>query len=714
MLLLALVSGCASYEAYRAGMKNFDEGNFDQSVQNFQKSVELSPEDEDYQAAFKKAKLRASEYHYCYGQELFRETCLAKSKDRIEKALSYTPDNKKIADLLKTINENIRFAKSCFVQAKKEAKNNSWDNAVASMRIVLGTFKTYPDGNKALEKILQDASIFYIDKAQVALSQDKWDIAESMAKKEFDFGKKDQVAKNILQEVANRRKAKKLTEQGDLLFTKKDYKKAFACFMEAKGLYNTQPGLDQKIQSTKVNICKIEIAKGGKLFSQEKFVDALECYCTSKEYLPLYGNIDNHITRTRQKLADVNLAKGKDFLNKSRYANAFFHFACAYEHQPDNGNIKRLLVQAKEKINDKIRYRVALVNVSERNDLQVLNGKLAKLMLKSAKKSCAENVEVATSPDIERLIPRKTFDLKKWCDSNTGTVALNGVDGIILYSIDNYSLAVNRTKTKGTSHYVDGTRWVRNPEYDRAKQRVMAALGRLRNARSDLSVSEGFETASAFTPVGGGIAGAITLLGKIGSAADAGSKRNDVAQAEAELANAQVILSNTPNQIEVPRRFIATYPIYMVHAHSELQCSFKAFDILSRRLLDSKNIAGEYKASDRHIVGNDRMNIPDDPLELPGRSEFEDASLADASSDIREFLLSAMRKHGERFIYEIGNAKDNGNQDKLIENCIYYILSYPEKSFFSSNAINHLNYILGKESKFISLDKRLHNFETDQ
>ena len=239
----------------------------------------------------------------------------------------------------------------------------------------------------------------------------------------------------------------------------------------------------------------------------------------------------------------------------------------------------------------------------------------------------------------------------------------------------------------------------------------MNAVARLKEARQNLSVSEGVATASAFTPVGGGLIGAITMLGKVGSAVDANSKHNTVAQAEAELVNAQAILSNTPYQIEVPRRFTATYPIYMVHAQSKLLCSIKAFDLTSCRLLGTEVIKASHEVKDKYIKGNDRMNIPNDPLEVPSEEEFENTSLSNASNDIRTFLSSSMSKHGERFINKMEKMKNDGDKNKMIESCVYYILSYPNKSTFTSKAITYLNESLSKESKFIDLDKGLHGFK---
>ncbi|MCK5062199.1 hypothetical protein KAR28_06675, partial [Candidatus Parcubacteria bacterium] len=337
-----------------------------------------------------------------------------------------------------------------------------------------------------------------------------------------------------------------------------------------------------------------------------------------------------------------------------------------------------------------------------------LNDKLIQSTIKKAQKLCSKNVEIISSPKLGKIIPEKNFNFKQWLESNDHLDVLNDIDGLIISSLDNYALTSDKTETSGTANYIEGTRLVYNPDYEKAKQNVLYALKMVKEARRELSFSQSMATMSAFTPPSGGLMGAMNALSRTSNTISAGVSRQKVARAETELMTAQTILSNTPYQVEVPNRFTVTYPIYMVQATSRLLCSFKAFDVASRNELGSRMISGLHTASDRYIEGNPRRNIPNDPLVLPNQDEFAVATLFNASDKINTYLKTVMSQHGKRFIHKIEKARKKRDMEKIIENCVYYILSYPDKAAFTPKAVTTLNRLLGKESRLINLEQGLH------
>src|SRR5690349_23632897 len=78
-----LVSGCASYNAYERGRSAETTKNWDQAVIEYQKALEIDPDNMRFQMDLQRAKLEASRVHFEKGKTLRTAADSATGEERI-------------------------------------------------------------------------------------------------------------------------------------------------------------------------------------------------------------------------------------------------------------------------------------------------------------------------------------------------------------------------------------------------------------------------------------------------------------------------------------------------------------------------------------------------------------------------------------------------------------------------------------------------------
>ena len=85
-LALVLIAGCASYNAYERGRNAERTKNWDQAAIEYQKALEIDPENMRYQINFQRAKLEASRIHFEKGKTLRTASDAARGDEQIRLA----------------------------------------------------------------------------------------------------------------------------------------------------------------------------------------------------------------------------------------------------------------------------------------------------------------------------------------------------------------------------------------------------------------------------------------------------------------------------------------------------------------------------------------------------------------------------------------------------------------------------------------------------
>ncbi len=93
LLVLGLLAGCTSHQAYRQGEIASQLGNWDEAVLHYLKATEEDPSNLSYKAALIRAKIRASQAHFEKGQEFEKANVIERALVEYQQAVQLDPTN---------------------------------------------------------------------------------------------------------------------------------------------------------------------------------------------------------------------------------------------------------------------------------------------------------------------------------------------------------------------------------------------------------------------------------------------------------------------------------------------------------------------------------------------------------------------------------------------------------------------------------------------
>ena len=106
--LAALLSGCATSGAMRAGQQAERADDFDRAVVEYNRAVRERPTDRDARLALDRAKLRASLDHFSRGRRLSNAGRLEESLVELQTASELNPGNGEIDQALASVRSQLR------------------------------------------------------------------------------------------------------------------------------------------------------------------------------------------------------------------------------------------------------------------------------------------------------------------------------------------------------------------------------------------------------------------------------------------------------------------------------------------------------------------------------------------------------------------------------------------------------------------------------
>jgi general secretion pathway protein D len=93
LLVLGLLAGCTSHQAYRQGEIATQLGNWDEAVLQYMKAVADDPGNLSYKAALIRAKIKASQYHFEKGKEFEKAKIIERALVEYQQAVQLDPTN---------------------------------------------------------------------------------------------------------------------------------------------------------------------------------------------------------------------------------------------------------------------------------------------------------------------------------------------------------------------------------------------------------------------------------------------------------------------------------------------------------------------------------------------------------------------------------------------------------------------------------------------
>lgn len=108
VLALAALTGCAARSAYRQGLKEGKQGNWDVAVARLTRAYDSDPENISYKIALENARSQASRMHHVEARRKLAADDLVGAADALDIAAKYDPANKSASDDLALVRAKLR------------------------------------------------------------------------------------------------------------------------------------------------------------------------------------------------------------------------------------------------------------------------------------------------------------------------------------------------------------------------------------------------------------------------------------------------------------------------------------------------------------------------------------------------------------------------------------------------------------------------------
>ncbi len=709
LLFLLICSGCASRRAYSLGLRQLEQGQYDDAVSKITEAIELRPAfmggKDEYFESLARAKREGASWHLAEARNYKQNTDLGLAEDHLLKGIEYNPSLSECNPFLAEIRRCIDKAETDRDKSILLAQANQWDQAVTQIRKALSQYRTMPRGEADCRRLMEGASNWHLQISRRELSADMWDKAADEARRSLSYVD-NPGAKDVLDEIANRRKADQLIEKGKTLLESEKYQEALTSLTQAYELHERRADLPSLIVRAKGGICDGYLAKAAACASQGDRLTSLRLLIKSQTLLAGYGGVASQISRVRQGLAAGHLDMANKNLNDNLPSNALLHLLAAASYEPDNENVQIAIDRCSSVIRRQIRYNIGLVpfQSSERN--KAMASRFESAALQHLLLIKPQNVSIMDRADLKKVLQEQDMGLTDLVEQRfrIRPGQLKGVDALIIGQIISCDVMKNQSTAWGNSKYQWGMKYVHNPHYDKASQEVNAAMQQLQAAQRDLG------TANAGRVLGGAGRSNFANLVGVMSSMSAQVARQNVASARARLQSAQMTLSGTPQQIQVPNIQTHQYPINTVVATAKLSSSLKVLDSLTGSVLLAEAPGGIYRESDRYIKGDPQRNVPEDPLDLPDEQFMRDKAVMSSISELEDAIERAAQKHGHRFLVMAKRANAARDQDQAIENAINYLFAYPTGATQAEFMIELLDKPFSQESDLISLPDLLRQY----
>ena len=701
-------TGCAGDKYYKEGQTLLENSQYDLAVDRLTQAVKLAQKDdnekllEKYNHELSKAQIMAAEYYYNQAQTYLEKTELDLSQKRIEKALSFQPQNQKAIDFKNAIDNKIQNVIALKNQAVTLNSSAQYDQAVKTMEQALHQWASFPDGNSTLTKLKRDAFSHHLAQANNYLDINDLDQAKIHCQQALQYQSPSPQIQSILNAISNRRQSYQLVTTARQKIDQGLYQPALDLLEQAKRLYPTQTGLDELIAQTKKNICDINITQGQNLLTSQQYAAALKCFYNSNSLLPGYSKVNDLIEQTSEKLADEHLATADGYEKKQLYGNALLNCILANEYSSNNSSAKNSIARYANVLKQQTAYSIAFAGVTGTN---VQANTLKKLQ----------------SDSLQYLLKAKPQSI-----SILNFAGTQDESAVLYVEILEKKILLENTSKNATSTYIGGTQQVVNPDYEKACKKVERSLDKLIDKLDDLDrtldrhcrdcpdyISRHSTPTRRTRDIDHRRIDRNSTLQSHHTTCECESSffvrnaRTDVAQAERELWAAEVKRDNIPQLIAVPLEMQYTYPVYTYTKTAHMKCTLQLLDTQTSNVLYIDTVTADYTVKDRFVQEDSSKNVPGDTLNLPDDERMFQNALDQLQTKINKSLNIALQQPAQKYLTNTATYNRSKNTEKTIENAFLYIYSYPLNTDANQKIIACINDSIGIEKELVNIHQLL-------
>lgn len=707
-VMVSLATGCAGWSEYRSGLKALRNEAYDTAVQRLEQAVVKAPESERYAEALTQAKAEATIYHTSEANVLRTNGNLTQAAEHLVKAQSYATAAKRehISAVLTQVRAEIMQAEKLAKEADSAAQKGEWDHAVELIREALAINRDLPRGEATARAYTKKAFELHVGIADTCRQKFQWEASLSHVRQALSYLPNHPKAAALLDRILDEQKADLLLAEGRRLATDGKHREALEVLGRALKLHDSRKEIKEAISATKRSFCEVLLAKGQDSFNEGNLLEALGLYSQSRKLLPTFGNVDKLIAQAREGLAERHTEQAEQLVEKSSYAMALMHCLMSAEYAPLTEARRRPLDQCLSHFRQRTKFRLGVASFKAASGHDDVAGRLEAQAMQHLLRIKPANVSLLDRSDLEAILAEHELSsdaLQSFGTSNPPP-KLPGIDAILIGRLESFTVSTQRNRVAtGTSHYQDGVRMVRNPEYSEAKTAYNRALEEHNEIAKSLA---GSQALGSFYDTGLAAGGRLDGLGALGymlNKTQTSYSRQDLARAKQNLHAAQTRLATTPQQIPKPNIVKHEYPVYKITANAKLALSIRFLDTRTAGILHVEPVVGRHSLSDRYIQSDPRHNVDEDPLELPDEPFMREAAYSKAERELQRAIERGLLRHGHTFLVAAREAESRGNRRAAYENYVSYLFAYPVVNFDSDHIWAYLTGPFRAELDFVDL-----------
>lgn len=369
MFSVLLLAGCGTNENYKTGLELNKNNRWDDASIYFEKAVQESPGNKEYQDALLNARRASAKGRLEKAREALRveqePTLLTMElalKD-VEGMRKLDPDSKEILAFLNDLNEKAASlkaqVKSLYEQADSDMQKEDWGAAAAKLRQVNTLSPGYEDTGNRLTRVEQEGSrLLYRQgirflkeedpkmavqsfKAAMAINPSYLDVA-----KLYDDAKAKDNAEYFLKQAEEAEDAQKL-DRAILMYEK-----------AGEYLTDTQI-LQKKLESIRGKAGQMYFTEALDLYGKNRLYEAIGKIELVKKYTPdqqnsaIFAELVNGICGKLMERADR-------FMEKEQWGNALIWLQKAEGLNPSYPNLFQKQIELKDHINRRIKRAIAV------------------------------------------------------------------------------------------------------------------------------------------------------------------------------------------------------------------------------------------------------------------------------------------------------------------------------------------------------------------
>lgn len=678
VIAAVLLAGCAGQQEYDTARRAYQLRQYDRAIESIRAALKSEPGNEKYIELLSRIRQDAARAEYQKGLQFFEKRQLDRALIAFSNAESYDPSFTEATSAYKVVLERKESVTSAIASVPALLADGKPDEALNRLEEVEAYAITFSEIGDLKAQALAASTIMHTKRGAVYLSEEKF----SDARKEFfvALNRKPNYrpAAEGLAKAEAELSAAALVAEGKQLLEDERYEEAYAKFQQA---LDTVPGHSGALAA----MIETSTRWAGSLYEEGKALAENGDFDSLAEALRRFeraGSLTERFADLEERTAAVRAALAGEFLRRAEMYErlgedylglALINYTMSLRADPTQVAVQRKAADVKKSFD---RRRAFYIDIRSVDDFSAATsfGKQVAQKLKSA----------ALASGIEDLYVVAPFASVPGAEAVPSAGGMPGRRLTIFTSLLSENV-VTRDKEKPQtvrSRYKLGTRFVRNPAFDKARKALAAAQS------EETDVEQDYQDAVADAAL------AVTPEEKAEASERIAFERLRLFDAQDAVTEARRALADTPEDMEEEVFQPYDYKVFSVIMEATVEVSLEAADPDTGAVRNLEVITGSTAAEDTYnegVLATDAEGAVADAEELPTESELLASARKAAADDAVAWLQKSLGQLNLPYYQRAKDLEEIGDVEGAAEYFYAFYLSAPDKS--APEAVEAINFV---------------------